>query len=110
MQVIVVASEEETGGFLAPSITILARTGWKGNASLEKCPIRLSKLNSLQKLGKKSYRKSPEVGQNQVKGSKIDQIKNQTANLNKHVGIHQFQPTTTVGINQFKPSEFPILK
>ena len=37
MQVIVVTSERETDGFLAPSITILPREGWKGNATLEKC-------------------------------------------------------------------------
>merc|ERR1711971_1549216 len=36
-EVIVVESEKETGGFLAPSITILARDGWKGNATVEKC-------------------------------------------------------------------------
>ena len=40
-----VASEKETDGFLAPSITILAREGWKGNTTLEKCQKRLSKLN-----------------------------------------------------------------
>ena len=47
MQVIVVESEKETGGFLAPSITILPRKGWKGNATIEECQIRLSKLNSV---------------------------------------------------------------
>ena len=46
-QVIVVESEKETGGFLAPSITIVPRKGWKGNATIEKCQIRLSKLNSV---------------------------------------------------------------
>ena len=45
MQVIMVASEKDTGGFLAPSITILARDGWKGNATVDKCQERLSKLN-----------------------------------------------------------------
>ena len=40
-----VASEKDTGGFLAPSITILARDGWKGNATVDKCQERLSKLN-----------------------------------------------------------------
>ena len=45
MQVIMVASEKDTGGFLAPSITILAKDGWKGNATVEKCQQRLSKLN-----------------------------------------------------------------
>ena len=47
MQVIVVESEKETGGFLAPSITILPRKGWKGNATIEKCQIRLAKLKLL---------------------------------------------------------------
>ena len=46
MQVIKIESEKETGGFLAPSITILAREGWKSGATLEKCPKRLSKLDS----------------------------------------------------------------
>ena len=41
LQVIVVESEKETGGFLAPSITILATEGWKGNVTLEKWPKRL---------------------------------------------------------------------
>ena len=45
IQVIVIESEKETGGFLAPSITILAREGWKGNTTLEKCQKRLSKLS-----------------------------------------------------------------
>ena len=45
-QVIVIESEKETGGFLAPSITVLARDGWKGNVTKEKCPKRFSKLNS----------------------------------------------------------------
>ena len=45
-QVIVIESEKETGGFLAPSITVLAREGWKSGATLEKCPKRLSKLDS----------------------------------------------------------------
>ena len=45
MQVIMVASEKDTGGFLAPSITILAKDGWKGNATVETCQERLSKLN-----------------------------------------------------------------
>ena len=46
MQVIVIESEKETGGFLAPSITVLAREGWKSGATLEKCPKRRSKLDS----------------------------------------------------------------
>ena len=33
----IVESEQDTGGFLAPSITILARRGWKGDMSLENC-------------------------------------------------------------------------
>ena len=37
IQVIVVESEKETGGFLAPSITIVEKEGWKGNATVEKC-------------------------------------------------------------------------
>ena len=37
MQVIMVVSEKATGGFLAPSITILPRDGWKGGATVEKC-------------------------------------------------------------------------
>ena len=45
MQVIVVTYERETGGFLAPSITILAMEGWKGNTTVEKCLKRVSKLN-----------------------------------------------------------------
>ena len=32
-----VESEKETGGFFAPSITVLASKGWKGNATKEKC-------------------------------------------------------------------------
>ena len=40
-----VESEEDTNGFLAPSITILAKEGWKGNATLEKCQEGVSKLN-----------------------------------------------------------------
>ena len=55
MQVIVIESEKETGGFLAPSITVLAREGWKSGATLEKCPKMLSKLDSqLIELRKKS--------------------------------------------------------
>ena len=45
MQVIMVVSEKATGGFFAPSITILARDGWKGGATVEKCQERRSKLN-----------------------------------------------------------------
>ena len=36
LQVIVVKYEKETGGFLAPSITIVPRKGWKGNATIYK--------------------------------------------------------------------------
>ena len=32
-----VESEKDTGGFFAPSITVLASKGWKGNATVEKC-------------------------------------------------------------------------
>ena len=39
----IVESEQDTGGFLAPSITILARTGWKGDMSLENCQQGCSK-------------------------------------------------------------------
>ena len=56
-QVLVVTSEKETEGFLAPSITILARKGWKDGATFEKCTKRLKieflkKFELLQKLEK----------------------------------------------------------
>ena len=37
MKVIVVASEKDTGGFSAPSITVFPQNGWKENQTLEKC-------------------------------------------------------------------------
>ena len=37
-QVIVVPSEKETGGFIAPSISVLPLEGWKNNATAETCP------------------------------------------------------------------------
>ena len=40
-----VESEKETGGFFAPFITVLPKHGWKGNATVEKCSKRVSKLN-----------------------------------------------------------------
>ena len=40
-----VVSEKDTGGFLAPSITILPWKGWRGETALEKCHKSLSKLN-----------------------------------------------------------------
>ena len=40
----IVESEKDTGGFLAPSITILARRGWKGDMSLENCQQERSKM------------------------------------------------------------------
>ena len=56
-QVLVVESEKETGGFLAPSITVLAMEGWKGNATLEKWPTRLKiKLSFGEKLINNNFR------------------------------------------------------
>ena len=59
-----VSSEKETGGFLAPSITVLANKGWKGNATVEKCQkealkIKFSFEKILSKLAKFKRCNSP---------------------------------------------------